>query len=115
GTRTMRLQDAAGQVLPTHSVSAGLDYPAVGPEHAQLKDSRRVTYARASDEAALDAFEVLSRTEGIVPALESDHAVAFALELAQKMTKKAWILINLSGRWDKDMGAYERIRGAATG
>ena len=112
GTRTMLLQDAAGQVLPTHSVSAGLDYPAVGPEHAQLKDSHRVVYTRVSDEEALDAFEVLSRAEGIVPALESAHAVAFALQLARKMPKKSWILINLSGRGDKDMGEYERLRGS---
>jgi tryptophan synthase beta chain len=110
GTRTMLLQDEAGQVLPTHSVSAGLDYPAVGPEHAQLRDLERVEYTRVSDEAALDAFEVLSSTEGIVPALESAHAVAYALRLAKRRPKKSWILINLSGRGDKDMGEYERLR-----
>ncbi len=110
GTRTMLLQDEAGQVLPTHSVSAGLDYPAVGPEHAQLRDLERVEYARVSDEAALDAFEVLSSTEGIVPALESAHAVAYALTLAKRMPKKSWILINLSGRGDKDLAEYERLR-----
>ncbi len=110
GTRTMLLQDEAGQILPTHSVSAGLDYPAVGPEHAQLRDLERVVYTRVSDEAALDAFEVLSSTEGIVPALESAHAIAFALTLAKKMPKKSWILVNLSGRGDKDMGEYERLR-----
>ncbi len=110
GTRTMLLQDEAGQVLPTHSVSAGLDYPAVGPEHAQLRDLERVEYTRVSDEAALDAFEVLSATEGIVPALESAHAVAYALALAKRMPAKSWILINLSGRGDKDLAEYERIR-----
>jgi len=112
GTRTMLLQDEAGQVLPTHSVSAGLDYPAVGPEHAQLRDLERVEYTRVSDEAALDAFEVLSSTEGIVPALESAHAVAYALTLAKRMPQKSWILINLSGRGDKDLAEYERIRPA---
>ena len=110
GTRTMLLQDEAGQVLPTHSVSAGLDYPAVGPEHALLKDLDRVAYVRVADEEALDAFEVLSRTEGIVPALESAHAVAYALTLARRMPRRSWILINLSGRGDKDMAEYERLR-----
>jgi tryptophan synthase beta subunit len=106
----MLLQDEAGQVLPTHSVSAGLDYPAVGPEHALLKDLARVAYVRVADEEALDAFEVLSRTEGIVPALESAHAVAYALTLARRMPRRSWILINLSGRGDKDMAEYERLR-----
>jgi tryptophan synthase beta chain len=110
GTLTMLLQDDAGQVLPTHSVSAGLDYPAVGPEHAQLRDLARVEYTSVSDEAALDAFEVLSSTEGIVPALESAHAVAYALTLAKRMPKKSWILVNLSGRGDKDMAEFERLR-----
>jgi tryptophan synthase beta chain len=113
GTRTMLLQDEAGQVLPTHSVSAGLDYPAVGPEHALLKDLARVAYVRVADEEALDAFEILSRTEGIVPALESAHAVAYAMTLARRMPPRSWILINLSGRGDKDMAEYERIRGPA--
>ena len=111
GTRTMLLQDGAGQVLATHSVSAGLDYPAVGPEHAQLRESKRVEYARVSDDAALDAFEILSRTEGIVPALESAHAIAYALRLARRMPAGSWILVNLSGRGDKDLAEYERIRG----
>src|SRR5713101_2964043 len=93
GTRTMLLQDEGGQVLPTHSVSAGLDYPAVGPEHSQLRDSKRVEYTRVSDGAALDAFEVLSRTEGIVPALESAHAIAYALTLARRMPARSWILV----------------------
>jgi tryptophan synthase beta chain len=111
GTRTMLLQDEAGQVLPTHSVSAGLDYPAVGPEHAFLAETGRVKYERVSDEEALAAFETLSRTEGIVPALESAHAVAFALRLARRLGRKAWILVNLSGRGDKDLAEYGRIRG----
>ena len=111
GTRTVLLQDDAGQVLATHSVSAGLDYPAVGPEHAHLRDLGRAEYERVSDDEALDAFETLSRTEGIIPALESAHAIAYALRIARGMPKKSWILINLSGRGDKDMGEWERIRG----
>jgi tryptophan synthase beta chain len=110
GTLTMLLQDEAGQVSSTHSVSAGLDYPAVGPEHAQLRDTGRVEYATVSDEEALDAFETLARTEGILPALESAHAVAYALKLAAKMRKSAWLLINLSGRGDKDLEEYMRVR-----
>jgi len=109
GTRTMLLQDQAGQVLPTHSVSAGLDYPAVGPEHALLRDEGRVSYSKVSDPQALDAFEILSRTEGIIPALESAHAIAFALSLAKKMGKGKWILVNLSGRGDKDLDEYSRV------
>jgi tryptophan synthase beta chain len=111
GTRTMVLQDEAGQVLSTHSISAGLDYPAVGPEHAHLKDSGRVEYATVSDEEALDAFETLARLEGILPALESAHAVAYALKLAARMPRSAWILVNLSGRGDKDLEEYMRVRG----
>jgi len=110
GTLTMILQDDAGRVLPTHSVSAGLDYPAVGPQHAQLRDAGRVVYASASDAEALDAFEALSRDEGIVPALESAHAIAFALRLARKRPRREWILVNLSGRGDKDLEEYARIR-----
>jgi tryptophan synthase beta chain len=115
GTRTMLLQDEAGQVLATHSVSAGLDYPAVGPEHAQLRDLERVEYTRVSDDDALDAFEVLARTEGIVPALESAHAIAYAIGLAARMPGRSWILVNLSGRGDKDLAEYERLRGGETG
>jgi len=103
GTRTLLLQDSAGQVLPTHSVSAGLDYPAVGPEHAYLESLGRVEYGKVSDDEALDAFRLLARTEGILPALESAHAIAFAVRLAARMPKKAWILVNLSGRGDKDL------------
>jgi tryptophan synthase beta chain len=110
GTRTMLLQDAAGQTLPTHSVSAGLDYPAVGPEHAALHESGRVIYTRVSDEEALDAFALLSETEGILPALESAHALAFATALASTLPRTAWILVNLSGRGDKDLDEYLRLR-----
>ena len=112
GTRTMLLQDEAGQILPTHSVSAGLDYPAVGPEHAHLAERGRVTYVAVSDAEALDAFESLSRAEGIVPALESAHAVAYASKLASKMPRSRWVLVNLSGRGDKDLEEYARLRGS---
>jgi tryptophan synthase beta chain len=111
GTRTMLLQDRDGQVLPTHSVSAGLDYPAVGPEHAELAATGRVRYASVSDDDALEAFEILCRTEGIVPALESAHAIALALRLAAGMARSKWVLVNLSGRGDKDLAEYERVRG----
>jgi tryptophan synthase beta chain len=110
GTRTMLLQDESGQTLPTHSVSAGLDYPAVGPEHAHLHDSGRVLYGRVSDRAALDAFALLCETEGILPALESAHAVAFAARLAADLPRSAWVLVNLSGRGDKDLDEYLRAR-----
>lgn len=110
GTRTMLLQDDEGQVLPTHSVSAGLDYPAVGPEHANLAERGRVEYTRVSDAEALEAFEMLSRLEGIVPALESAHAISFAVKLAARSRRSQWILVNLSGRGDKDLAEYERIR-----
>ncbi|MEP6769556.1 MAG: tryptophan synthase subunit beta [Acidobacteriota bacterium] len=109
GTRTMLLQDAGGQVLPTHSVSAGLDYPAVGPEHAELARSGRVAYVRVDDAKALEAFAALSRAEGIIPALESAHAVAFACRLASEMPRSASILVNLSGRGDKDLAEVERV------
>jgi tryptophan synthase beta chain len=111
GTRTMLLQDADGQVLPTHSVSAGLDYPAVGPEHAYLRSIGRVEYDRVSDRQAVDAFRLLARTEGILPALESAHAVAFAVRLARRMPKRSWILVNLSGRGDKDLEIVETSAG----
>jgi tryptophan synthase beta chain len=104
GTYSYVLQDDAGQVSGTHSVSAGLDYASVGPEHAMLHDSGRATYVSCSDDAALKATVTLSRTEGIVPALESAHAVAEAIRLAPTMTKSAVLMVNLSGRGDKDMG-----------
>jgi tryptophan synthase beta chain len=110
GTRTMLLQDADGQTLPTHSVSAGLDYPAVGPEHADLHEAGRVIYTKVSDDQALDAFALLSETEGIVPALESAHALAFAVGLAHRLPRASWVLVNLSGRGDKDLDEYFRLR-----
>jgi tryptophan synthase beta chain len=114
GTRTMLLQDRAGQILPTHSISAGLDYPAVGPEHAHLEALGRVTYAKVSDEQALAAFRLLARTEGILPALESAHAIAYALRLARRLSKKSWILVNLSGRGDKDLEIVESAASTTT-
>ncbi|PYQ67975.1 MAG: tryptophan synthase subunit beta [Acidobacteria bacterium] len=111
GTRTLLLQDASGQVVPTHSVSAGLDYPAVGPEHAHLGSLGRVAYGKVSDSEALEAFRLLARTEGILPALESAHAIAFAVRLAGRMPKRAWVLVNLSGRGDKDLEIVESASG----
>jgi tryptophan synthase beta chain len=108
GTYSYVLQDEAGQVSSTHSVSAGLDYASVGPEHAMLHDSGRATYVSCSDDAALKATVTLSRTEGIVPALESAHAVAEAIRLAPTMAKTAVLMVNLSGRGDKDMGILAR-------
>ena len=103
GTRSYILQDAFGQIQSTHSVSAGLDYAAVGPEHAWLHDQGRVEYAYATDEKALEAFMKLARLEGIIPALESSHAVAECIERAPKMSKDQIIIVNLSGRGDKDV------------
>jgi tryptophan synthase beta chain len=103
GNRTYLLQDANGQIVETHSVSAGLDYPGVGPEHAWLKDSGRAEYVAVTDAEALEAFQVLCRREGIIPALESAHAVAHAMKMAATMPKDAILLVNLSGRGDKDM------------
>jgi tryptophan synthase beta chain len=106
GTRTYLLQDAAGNVLPTHSVSAGLDYPAVGPEHALLHDEGRVEYASVTDEEALAAFHLLGETEGVLPALESSHAVAWLLREAETLRGRT-VIVNLSGRGDKDLGILE--------
>lgn len=103
GTRSYVLQDAHGQIARTHSISAGLDYAAVGPEHAQLHDDERAFYTSASDEEALAAFQQLSQTEGIIPALESAHAIAEAIRLAPTMRPDQIILVNLSGRGDKDI------------
>jgi tryptophan synthase beta chain len=103
GNRTYLLQDANGQITETHSISAGLDYPGVGPEHAWLKDSKRAEYVAVSDDDALKAFHELCRYEGIIPALESAHAVAHAMKIAPGMRKDAILLVNLSGRGDKDM------------
>jgi tryptophan synthase beta chain len=106
------LQDENGQITETHSVSAGLDYPGVGPEHAFLKDIGRAEYVGITDTEALDAFHCLCRTEGLIPALESSHAVAYAMKLAKTMTPEQSILINLSGRGDKDIGTVADLSGA---
>jgi len=103
GARTYLLQDKEGQVLPTHSISAGLDYPAVGPEHSYLKETGRVEYVTASDREALNAFKLLSEMEGIIPALESAHAVAHAVKIAGRLGRNRTIVVNLSGRGDKDL------------
>jgi tryptophan synthase beta chain len=103
GNRTYLLQDANGQITETHSISAGLDYPGVGPEHAWLKDNGRAEYVAVTDEEALRAFHDLCRKEGIIPALESAHALAQAMKMAPGMPKDAILLVNLSGRGDKDM------------
>jgi tryptophan synthase beta chain len=103
GNRTYLLQDANGQIMETHSVSAGLDYPGVGPEHAWLKDSGRAEYVGVTDGEALQAFHDLCRFEGIIPALESAHAIAYAAKLAATLPKDKVLLVNLSGRGDKDM------------
>jgi tryptophan synthase beta chain len=103
GTRTYVLQDDDGQIAETHSISAGLDYAAVGPEHSMMRDAERAFYTSATDEEALNAFQTLCRTEGIIPALESSHAVAEVIKRAPKMRKDQVILVNLSGRGDKDL------------
>ncbi len=117
GTYSYVLQNEAGQVAATHSVSAGLDYASVGPEHAMLHDSGRATYTSATDDEALDAVRVLSRTEGIIPALETAHAIAEAIKMAPKMGKDKIIMVNVSGRGDKDIGIMTRemdLGGAAS-
>ena len=111
GNRTYLMTDAGGQIMETHSVSAGLDYPGVGPEHAWLKDLRRVSYVAATDTEAMDAFQQLCTLEGIIPALESSHAVAYAMQLAATMDSQQNIVINLSGRGDKDLETVARIQG----
>ena len=112
GTRTFVLQDEAGNIEPTHSISAGLDYAAVGPEHAWLHERGRATYHHVSDDEALTAFETLARTEGIIPALESSHAIAYVMKVAGRLGRDAVILVNLSGRGDKDVQSVEqRMKG----
>jgi tryptophan synthase beta chain len=111
GTRSFVLQDDDGQIATTQSISAGLDYAAVGPEHAQLHDEERAFYTYASDEEALEAFQTLSRLEGIIPALESSHAVAEAIKLAPTMSKDQVLLVNLSGRGDKDIFTVADVLG----
>ena len=112
GNRTYLLQNEHGQITETHSISAGLDYPGVGPEHAYLKDIGRAEYVGATDKEALEAFHRLCRTEGIIPALESSHAVAHAMKLAVTMRPDQHILVNLSGRGDKDIGTVADLTGA---
>ena len=111
GNRTYLMEDKNGQIIETHSVSAGLDYPGVGPEHAWLKDIGRVNYVAATDDEALEAFHTLTRVEGIIPALESSHAVAYGMKLAATMKPEQRIIINLSGRGDKDINTIARIEG----
>ena len=111
GNRTYLLQDEDGQIIETHSISAGLDYPGVGPEHSWLKDSGRAQYVAATDEEALHAFHTLCRTEGIMPALESSHALAHAMKIAPGMGKDKVLLVNLSGRGDKDMHTVAKHSG----
>jgi tryptophan synthase beta chain len=108
GTRTFVLQDADGQIADTHSVSAGLDYAAVGPEHAFLRETERAYYTSATDDEALAAFQLLCETEGIIPALESSHAVAEAIRRAPHMRRDEILLVNLSGRGDKDLDTVMR-------
>jgi tryptophan synthase beta chain len=103
GNRTYLLQDEHGQIIETHSISAGLDYPGVGPEHAYLKDDGRAEYVSVTDDEALQAFHDLCRLEGIIPALESSHALAYASKIAPRLPKDQILLVNLSGRGDKDM------------
>ena len=110
GAKAYLLQDAEGQVNETESVSAGLDYPAVGPEHCLLKDTGRAEYVAAEDEQVLDVFELLSRTEGILPALESSHALAYLVSLKGKLDPEQIAVVNLSGRGDKDVSIVEKYR-----
>jgi tryptophan synthase beta chain len=111
GNKTYLIQDADGQIIETHSISAGLDYPGVGPEHAWLKDSGRAEYVAIDDDEALAAFDSLCRFEGIIPALESSHALAHAIKIAPAMGKDKVLLVNLSGRGDKDINTVARLKG----
>ena len=111
GMKTYLMQDDGGQILSTHSVSAGLDYPGVGPEHSYLRDSGRVVYESATDDEALDSFHDLTKTEGIMPALETAHALAFAKKIAPDLDKEEIIVVNLSGRGDKDMANVAKVEG----
>jgi tryptophan synthase beta chain len=113
GTRTYLMEDENGQIMGTHSVSAGLDYPGVGPEHSWLKDIGRAEYVAATDEEALDAFRALTRIEGIMPALESSHAIAHAMKMAKEMRPDQVLVVNLSGRGDKDIHTVAGIDGLA--
>lgn len=108
GNKTYLLQDRWGQIIDTHSISAGLDYPGVGPEHAYLNDTGRVTYETITDKEALEGFQALTLSEGIIPALESSHAVAYAMKAARKLKKGSVIIVNLSGRGDKDLNTVSK-------
>ena len=109
GTKSYLLQDEHGQIASTHSVSAGLDYASIGPEHAYLHDVGRVGYVSASDQEALEAFRLLSRTEGIIPALESSHAIAHAVKIARELRLDSIVVVNLSGRGDKDVNTVAEL------
>lgn len=111
GMKSYFCQDEYGQIAPVYSISAGLDYPGIGPEHAYLHDTKRAEYVPITDEEAVSAFEYLSRTEGIIPAIESSHALAYARKLAPTMEKDQIIVVNISGRGDKDVAAIARYRG----
>ena len=111
GMKSYFCQDDYGQIAPVYSISAGLDYPGIGPEHAYLHDIGRAEYVPVTDDEAVEAFEFLSRTEGIIPAIESAHAVAYAMKLAPTLTREQVIVITISGRGDKDCAAIERYRG----
>ncbi|OOV79698.1 tryptophan synthase subunit beta [Acinetobacter sp. ANC 5600] len=114
GNLTYLLQDSDGQILEGHSISAGLDYPGVGPEHGLLFETRRVTYTAITDQEAVNAFQLLSEQEGIIPALESSHAIAYAIQLAQEMQPEQIIIVNLSGRGDKDLNTVKKYLAGAT-
>ena len=111
GMKSYFCQDEYGQIAPVYSISAGLDYPGVGPEHAMLHDQGRAEYVAITDDEAVDAFEYLSRVEGIIPAIESSHALAYAKKLAPTMSKDQIIIVTVSGRGDKDCAAIARYRG----
>ena len=113
GMKSLFCQNADGQIAPVYSISAGLDYPGIGPEHARLAETGRAEYVPVTDTEAVDAFEYLSRTEGIIPAVESAHAVAYARKLAPQMGKEQILVINISGRGDKDVAAIARYKGVA--
>ena len=111
GNRTYLMEDGDGQIIETHSISAGLDYPGVGPEHAWLKDTGRAEYVAVTDQEAMLAFHSLTRTEGIIPALESSHALAWAMQLAPRLDRDRIVVVNLSGRGDKDINTVARLEG----
>jgi tryptophan synthase beta chain len=110
GTASYVLQDEYGQISTTHSISAGLDYSGIGPEHAYLHDAGRISYTRASDSEALEAFETLARLEGIIPALETAHAIAEVLKTAPKIDRDEVVIVNISGRGDKDVNTVAELK-----